>query len=227
MARRVGAIWLPIECCAGSMIPCGSDLPFSVEVNSMKRLLTLAVLLLGTSVVGGRMAAAQAQKPPAKAPAPARKPAQEALANWNEIGRKIVAMAEDFPADKYDYKPTPEVRSFSAMVQHVAAVNYFFTNLAAGKEVGKAIDDPAPGTYKTKADVAAFVKKSFADGAAAISAAGEAGMAKEIKHPFCNRLAQLCNIANDVSMHSSEHYGALVVYYRVNNLVPPESRPRK
>src|SRR5713226_9078629 len=53
------------------------------------------------------------EKAPAPAPKPAGGPAQEALTAWNSIGRKLVAMAEDFPEDKYDFKPKPEVRTFA------------------------------------------------------------------------------------------------------------------
>ena len=50
-------------------------------------------------------------------------PSQAALASWNEIGRKLVAMAEDFPEDKYDFKPTPAERSFAEQLLHVAGSN--------------------------------------------------------------------------------------------------------
>ncbi len=41
------------------------------------------------------------------APQPAPSASQVVLSQWNEIGRKLIAMAEDFPEDKYDFKPTP------------------------------------------------------------------------------------------------------------------------
>ena len=42
------------------------------------------------------------------------------LDSWNEIGRKLTAMAEDFPEDKYDFKPTPAQRSFAEQLLHAA-----------------------------------------------------------------------------------------------------------
>src|SRR5713101_5028793 len=89
------------------------------------------------------------------------------LKQWNEIGRKLIAMAEDFPEDKYDFKPTPAQRSFAEQLLHAAGANYFFTNPVMGKEP-PAAEDPKRENYKTKADIVAFVKKSVADGAAAI-----------------------------------------------------------
>src|ERR1700747_1430147 len=51
---------------------------------------------------------------------------QAVLESWNDIGRKLIAMAEDFPAEKYDFKPTPAQRSFAEQLLHVAGANYFF-----------------------------------------------------------------------------------------------------
>ena len=55
------------------------------------------------------------------------------LDSWNEVGRKLIAMAEDFPEDKYDFKPTPAQRSFAEQLLHAAGANYFFTNPVMGK----------------------------------------------------------------------------------------------
>jgi hypothetical protein len=58
---------------------------------------------------------ARAQDAPKKdaPPKPAVSPSQALLDSWNDVGRKLIAMAEDFPEDKYDYKPTPAQRSFA------------------------------------------------------------------------------------------------------------------
>ena len=160
-----------------------------------------------------------------EAPKPAPSVSQAVLARWNGAGRKLVAMAEDFPEDKLDYKPTPEVRTFAEQLLHVAGVNYFFTDPASGKKPGE--EDLPRNKYKTKADIVAAVKKSFADGAETIKAKGDARLAAEVRHPFGNRMTRLSDLADDMSSHAQAHYGQLVVYYRLNKLVPPESRPRK
>jgi hypothetical protein len=43
-------------------------------------------------------------------------------------------MAEDFPENKYDFKPTPSVQSFAQRLIHAGAANHFFTNLALGRK---------------------------------------------------------------------------------------------
>ena len=56
---------------------------------------------------------------------PVLSPSQAVLESWNDIGRKLTAMAEDFPEDKYDFKPTPAQRSFAEQLLHAANANYF------------------------------------------------------------------------------------------------------
>jgi hypothetical protein len=73
----------------------------------------------------------------------------------------------------------------------------------------------------------AFVKKSVEDGANLIKAKGDAGMATVIHYPGTNEQHRLSEIAYNTIEHSGEHYGQLVVYYRINGMVPPESRPKK
>ncbi|SRR6266536_1598969 len=157
---------------------------------------------------------------------PASSPSQTVLESWNDVGRKLIAMAEDFPEDKYDFKPTPAQRSFAEQLLHMAGANYFFTNLAMGQKP-PAEEDPKRDQYKTKADVAAFVKKSFADGAAAIKAKGDKGMADLLVDPFSHQQIRVSDFAYGFIEHCGEHYGQLAVYYRVAGLVPPESRPKK
>src|ERR1700719_4423729 len=110
---------------------------------------------------------------------PAASPSQAVLEGWNDVGRKLIAMAEDFPEDKLDFKPTPAQRSFAEQLLHAAGANYFFTNLAMGQKP-PAEEDPKRDQYKTKADIVAFVKKSFAVGAAAIKSQAEKGMTTEV-----------------------------------------------
>jgi len=159
-------------------------------------------------------------------PKPAVGPSQVLLDNWNDVGRKLIAMAEDFPEDKYDFKPVPAERSFAEQLLHAANANYFFTNPAMGMKP-PAAEDPKRDQYKTKAAVVEFVKKAFADGATAIKQKGDKGMSDLMVDPFANQQVRVSDMAWGLLEHSGEHYGQLVVYYRVAGLVPPESRPKK
>lgn len=147
------------------------------------------------------------------------------LDSWNEIGRKLTAMAEDFPEDKYDFKPTPAQRSFAEQLLHAAGSTYFFTDTVMGKKPTADVD-PKHEQFKSKAEIVAFVKKAVADGAAAIQSKGERGMTTEVVY-FPHQKSRVIDIAYGIIEHSGEHYGQLVVYYRLAGLVPPESRPQK
>jgi len=184
------------------------------------------VMLVAVAMVLALPAYAQDTAKKDAAPKPAVRPSQALLDAWNDVGRKIIAMAEDFPEDKYDFKPVPAQRSFAEQLLHAAGANYFFTNPAMGLKPPPG-EDPKRDQYKTKADVVAYVKKSFADGAAAIKQKGDKGLSDLVVDPFANQQTRVSDMAWGLLEHSGEHYGQLVVYYRVAGLVPPESRPKK
>ncbi len=171
--------------------------------------------------------AAGAQAAPKKdaSPKPPSSPSQSLLDSWNDIGRKLIAMAEDFPEDKYDFKPAPAQRSFAEQLLHAAGSNYFFINPVKG--VKSPAGDPKRADFKTRADVVAYVKRSFAEGAALIKSKGDSGLNDLFVDPFANQQTRFSDGAWGLIEHSGEHYGQLVVYYRVAGLVPPESRPKK
>ncbi len=185
----------------------------------MKRLPFLAIVLMAFAFV------AHAQDAMKKAAAkPAEPEVKVVLDAWNEIGRKLTALAEGFPEDKYDFKPTPAERSFAEQLLHAAGSCYYFTNSVTGKPLAEE-GNPKREQYKSKADIVAFVKKSFADGANAIQAKGEKGLTAQVVY-LPQQKSRVIDIAYGIIEHSGEHYGQLVVYYRLAGLVPPESRPK-
>src|ERR1700677_2642422 len=96
-----------------------------------------------------QMAHTQATPKPDATPKPADSPSKVLLDTWNDVGRKLIAMAEDFPEDKYDFKPNPSQRSFAEQLLHAAGGNYFFINPAKG--VKPPTGDPKRTDYATKA----------------------------------------------------------------------------
>ncbi len=155
----------------------------------------------------------------------------ETLEWWNRIGNKLIAMAKDFPEDKYDFKVQKDERTFAQNLLHVAAIDYLVigkvTRSKMGPDFGKDIENPPREVYKTKADVVKLLEQAVADGAAVIQQQGDTGIDKTREfgwetgeHVVRNSYIWMSGIE-----HSAEHFGQLVVYYRANNLVPPESRP--
>jgi hypothetical protein len=159
-------------------------------------------------------------------PKPARSRADETLDRWNDIGNKLVAMAQDFPEDKYDFKLQKDERTFALNLLHAAALDYVLIRRISGSNLGPDFgdgDNPSRDVFKTKADVVKFVQQVVADGANVIQEQGDVGLDKTSKF-FGNRLAHNSAIWMFAIEHSGEHYGQLVVYYRANNMVPPDSR---
>jgi hypothetical protein len=161
-----------------------------------------------------------------QAPSPARSRSEEMLDRWNDIGNKLVAMAKDFPEDKYDFKVQKDQRTFAQNLLHAAALDFVLIRRISGSNVGPDFgegDNPSRDVFKTKADVVKFVQEAVADGAKVIQQQGDTGLDNTSKF-FGNRLAHNSSIWTSAIEHSGEHYGQLVVYYRANNLVPPDSR---
>jgi hypothetical protein len=178
----------------------------------------VAVILLAAGTYG--QSPSQNQTPP-----PARSRADEMLDRWNAIGNKLVAMAQDFPEDKYDYKLQKDERTFALNLLHAAALDFVLMRVVAGSSIGPDFgegDNPSRDAFKTKADVVKFVQQAVADGADVIKQQGDAGLDKTTK--LGNKLRHNSDIWVFAIEHSAEHYGQLVVYYRANGLVPPDSR---
>jgi uncharacterized damage-inducible protein DinB len=175
--------------------------------------------LVLTVLLGGSVACQQQPQQPA----PPLGLAEDMLGAWDHIGNKLIEMAEDFPEDKYDYKPTPEVRSFGEHLLHVAEANGFFIRSVRGEKSSEELSAEQP---EAKVDIVAVLKKSFADGAVVIQQEGDAGMSRSLKHPFAERTISQHALWLMAVENAGEHYGSLVVYYRLNGIVPPVSRRR-
>ena len=147
--------------------------------------------------------------------------ASEALVRqWNEIGRKLIDMSEDFPENKYDFKASPSTKTFAERLIHATASNYYFTNLALGQKPPAEDAEPPSTQFKNKAALVAYVRKSFADGAAAIRSKGDKGILDLVVDPFGfddpqhagETKIRLCDLAGNLIEHSGEVYGQLTVY---------------
>src|SRR5271165_1859176 len=187
----------------------------------------VVVLTLLAAAATSLFSQAQTQNQP---PSPARSRSDEMLDRWNDIGNKLIAMAQDFPEDKYDFKLQKDERTFAQNLLHAAALDFVLIRRISGSVSGSKIgpdfgegDNPSRDAFKTKADVVKFVQEAVTDGARVIQQQGDAGLGNTSKF-FGNRLAHNSYLWTFAIEHSGEHYGQLVVYYRANNLVPPDSR---
>src|SRR5438105_5026882 len=111
-----------------------------------------------------------------------RSRAEETLEWWNHIGKKLIAMAKDFPEDKYDFKIQKDERTFAQNLLHVASVDYDVISRISGSTIGPDFGEdkhnPSRDVYRTKADVVKLIEGAVAEGAILIKRQGNAGLDK-------------------------------------------------
>jgi len=139
--------------------------------------------------------------------------AKQVRDNFNDVDRKILEMARDWPAENYDYKLRKEMRSFGAVLVHLASGNVYAAKIGRGEKAKW--DELDAAKYPDKASVVALLEKSFGDSEAVLKGLPDTTFAKSVE-PWLS-----------VMEHNGEHYGLLVAYYRANGMTPPESRPKK
>jgi hypothetical protein len=140
-------------------------------------------------------------------------PAKVLAAQLTSITNRVLEMAQDFPAEKYDFKATPEVRSFREVIVHAMSGTVYAAKAGRGETVQWTELDP--NNYKDKAAVVTAFKKIAAD------------LDASLKATPATRFASSPDPWLSVIEHTGEHYGQLVVYYRLNKMIPPASRPKK
>ncbi len=130
----------------------------------------------------------------------------------------VLRTAEKVPENLYEFKPTPDVRSLGGVIGHVADGNNLLCSMANG-------DKPAPNPVNekktTRADLVAALKASFEACDKVFAATTDANAATPVDF-FGQKQTRLGMLAFTNS-HMWEHYGNLVTYMRLKNIVPPSS----
>ena len=191
-----------------------------------------AHVLMGTSLLCfvGMGAIAPAQDRPATATttttaaAPAA-PVADPYTSYSKfmykaLGTIFVVAAEKVPEESYAFKPTESVRTLGQIVGHVADAQYGFCSSALGEK------NPAPGIEKSKtskADLVASLKSAIAYCNRAFDGMTDASGAQTVN--FHGRETPRLGVLIANSVHTTEHYGNLVTYMRMKNIVPPTSDP--
>lgn len=157
-------------------------------------------------------------------PAPANPLTQALQSSWNSAKRNVRRSADAMPEGKYNFKPVDTVRSYGAILAHIAGATYEFCAAAKGEKSPHS-EDEFEKSAKTKADIVKALDASIAycddvyktldDTKAMQTAPGAFG------GPAGIRAGNLIGNTN----HFNEHYGNLVTYLRINGLVPPSSAP--
>lgn len=142
---------------------------------------------------------------------------------------EFVPAAEAMPEDKFGFAPTngefKGVRTFAQQIKHVAAVNYEVA--AALLEQKPPVDlngEAGPASITSKADIIKFLKDSFSYSHKAIASINESNLTDTVRSPFGEGKVSRLGLASAISWHAYDHYGQMVVYLRMNGIIPPASR---
>jgi uncharacterized damage-inducible protein DinB len=174
--------------------------------------------------------APQAQPP---APGSIATPAAAFDSQLTLIERSMMGAVKAMPADKFSFAPSQDifvpgqktefakVRTFAQQATHVAEANYFFYNIISGLKPD--VDTDKLEKLTSKDDVVAALAGSFAFAHKAIATLTAANAFEVIKSPepgFQTR----ATLASFGISHCWDHYGQMVVYLRMNGIVPPVSQ---
>lgn len=175
---------------------------------------------------------AQCQAAPAAAPAAATTTAAPAsgfradfLKEWDSLEKKFVGLAEAIPQEKYTWRPTPETRSVSEVLLHVAGGNYFYLD-------GMGVAPPAAWDRKNyeksttdQAKIVEQLKQSFAQVRETVLQTSDADLAKPAK--LYGQPSTVREVLFAMVTHTPEHLGQMIVYTRQCGVVPPWTAARQ
>lgn len=144
----------------------------------------------------------------------------------------FVPAAEAMPAAKFNFAPSPSLgefkdsRTFAQQVSHVATANYSFAATILGEKPPVNIEGPnenGPASLKTKDDIVKYLKDSFVYVHKAIATITPENAVEPVTVSWgkSTRLA----LASMTAWHGFDHYGQMVIYLRLNGIIPPASRP--
>ena len=139
---------------------------------------------------------------------------------YGQVKSWLLRSAEKVPEDAYGFRPTDSVRSFAQLFGHVADAQYTFCSILVGEK------NPAlkiEQTKTAKADLIAAMKDAFAYCEKAYDTITDTSGLQMVK-VFGNEMPKV-SLQSVIMAHNAEHYGNLVTYMRLKNIVPPSSEP--
>jgi hypothetical protein len=158
-------------------------------------------------------------------PGPANPISQALRGAWNGAKTNFRRSADVMPEAKYGFKPVESVRSYGAILAHVAGAAYEFCAAAKGEKTPHA-EDEFEKSAKTKADIVKALDGAIAYCDDVYKGLDDAKAAQVVGGAFGGpQGARAANLIGN-TVHFQEHYGNLVTYLRINGLVPPSSAPQ-
>ena len=134
------------------------------------------------------------------------------IERWEQMGAKLLSLAQGFPEESYETAPVSSVRTFGGVLRHVAFWNLYVADKSQGRAADDSTNELPKDKYATKQQVLTALAKSTEDAAAALRT-----------HPD-GLDADRAALVESFIEHVCEHYGQLVVYARWAGIVPPASQ---
>ena len=160
---------------------------------------------------------------PSARQAPAGPVMAATIPEYERMKEYLLRSAEQMPEEHYAFKPTPVVRSFGQVVGHVASTQYVFCAAARNEPNPQTEEFEKTRTAKARLVEALRASFEYCDSAYKMTDTQATAVSKI---PNWGERAPLSILVLNIS-HDSEHYGNIVTYLRLKNLVPPSSQPAK
>jgi uncharacterized damage-inducible protein DinB len=144
----------------------------------------------------------------------------EVQGNYARLKANILKAADKMPAENYSFKPTPDIRTFARVVNHVTEAQLHICG-AANNTDPSALPKVPPETAD-KAAVVEALKASFAECDKAYAGLTDTNMTDMIQAGPLGKRSRLGLLWGNVS-HDNEQYATLSLYLRLKGLVPPSS----
>jgi hypothetical protein len=147
------------------------------------------------------------------------------------VEQDLVGLAEAMPAEAYDFRPAEGafggVRTFGEQVKHAATMIFMTAAIVLEERspYGPGTGDNGPDDVEGKAQIVDYLKRSLAYAARAMASVTEQNRLDPIRTYFGSQTR--AEVAAALTYHSYNHYGQMVVYARMNGVVPPSSRPSR
>jgi uncharacterized damage-inducible protein DinB len=166
------------------------------------------------------LAAAEPAKPAASLPAGVR---GEVLYHLKDAEKKLAALAEATPPEKFAWRPGDGVRSTGEVFEHVASGNYFLASFWGGKPPAGVDAEGLEKRGGDKAKAIADLNTSFDYMYKQIVAMSDQDLDRQVD--FFGHKTTVRMIVISTAVHAHEHLGQAIAYARMNGIVPPWSQP--
>lgn len=188
----------------------------SASAFALAPFVLVAGLALSTAVAGAQSSPAPSAPTTAAQPSA---PEADVLRSYNGLKANILKAADKMPAEDYAFRPTPDIRTYARVLNHVSEVQLRICGALNGTDPGTLAKVPPETASKT--DIVAALQASFAECDKAYGALSGANLLEHVVAGPLNRTR--ISLAWQNVAHDDEQYATLALYLRLKGIAPPSS----